>query len=49
MNPSFMNMLLRGLDEDDVQKVAGCILTLIQARKADGPNNIAQTPSMTGP
>ena len=48
VNPSFMGPLLRALDEDDTQKAAGHILFLTQARKTDGSNNIAQTPSMTG-
>ena len=48
VNPSFMDPLLRALDEDDTQKAAGHILFLTQARKTDGFNSIAQTPSMTG-
>ena len=48
VNPSFMGPLLRALDEDDTQKAAGHILFLTQARKTDGSNSIAQTPSMTG-
>ena len=43
-----MGPLLRALDEDDTQKAAGHILFLTQARKTDGSNSIAQTPSMTG-
>jgi hypothetical protein len=48
VNSSFMEPLLRALDEDDAQKAAGHILFLTQARKTDGSNSIAQTPSMTG-
>ena len=47
VNPSFMGPLLRALDEDDAQKATEHILFLTQARKTDGSNSIAQTPSMT--
>ncbi len=43
-----MDTFLRALDEDDAQKAAGHILLLTQARKTDGSNSIAQTPSITG-
>jgi hypothetical protein len=45
---SFMGPLLRALDKDDVQKAAGHILFLTQARSSDGTDTVAQTPSMTG-
>ncbi len=40
--PSFMGLLLRALDEDDAQKVAGHILFLTHAMETDGTSSIAR-------
>ena len=48
VHPSFMGPLFRELDEDDLQKAAGHIVFLAQARSSHGANTNAHTPSMTG-